>query len=209
MDGTGTTVNRGRTGRSGRSGGPLRRGGAAALLAAALVLTATACSGGGGDGGGKGAGRSVAALPGRATASAGKQGAATVEDAVAFAKCMRENGVPDFKDPERGKPFAEGVDTGSPEFKKAQAACESYAPPAPAAPDGGADVWSPADKLKYARCMRENGVPDFADPDAGGGFMLPQGVDPNAPQFKQADQACGAYKPDALKNPTVNQPVGG
>ncbi|MFD7735458.1 hypothetical protein ACFV6F_34365 [Kitasatospora phosalacinea] len=206
-----TTGNRGRTRRTGRGGRPLRRGGATVLLAAALVLAATACSSGGdgGSGGGKGADRGVAALPGKASASAARQGAATVEDAVAFATCMRENGVPGFKDPEPGKPFADGVDTGSPEFKKAQAACKSYAPPAPAAPDGGADVWSPADKLEYAACMRENGVPDFADPDSGGGFMLPPGVDPNTPQFKQADQACAAHKPDALRNPTVNQPVGG
>jgi hypothetical protein len=44
--------------------------------------------------------------------------------------------------------------------------------------------------LEYARCMRSHGVSNFPDPDSSGGTVLPQGVDPNSPQFTAAQQAC-------------------
>jgi len=46
--------------------------------------------------------------------------------------------------------------------------------------------------LKYAQCMRANGVPGFPDPQAGGGFLFQPGagIDPSAPAFKTAQAAC-------------------
>lgn len=63
------------------------------------------------------------------------------------------------------------------------------------------DTTSPADTqdalLKYAACMRENGV-DMADPtfDAdgnptGGGFGGSTGIDPQSDEFQKAQTACG------------------
>jgi hypothetical protein len=49
--------------------------------------------------------------------------------------------------------------------------------------------------LKYARCMRAHGVPDFPDPSPGGGFAFnpATGVDPSAPAFKTAQLSCEKY----------------
>jgi hypothetical protein len=53
------------------------------------------------------------------------------------------------------------------------------------------------DALKYARCMRANGVPDFPDPNAGGGFLFRAGggVDPSSPAFQAARAKCGKLLP--------------
>ena len=50
--------------------------------------------------------------------------------------------------------------------------------------------------LKFARCMRAHGVPDFPDPAAGGGgFQLVSGIDPQSPAFRAARQACAQLSP--------------
>jgi hypothetical protein len=64
--------------------------------------------------------------------SSGPQGSGTFS--LAFAKCMRAHGVPDFPDPngQSGQlgPFS-GIDPNSPQFQSAlNGPCESLAPPA-------------------------------------------------------------------------------
>jgi hypothetical protein len=51
------------------------------------------------------------------------------------------------------------------------------------------------DALKYARCMRADGVPNFPDPNAGGGFVFQAGagVDPSSPAFKAARAKCQKF----------------
>jgi hypothetical protein len=53
------------------------------------------------------------------------------------------------------------------------------------------------DLLKYARCMRANGVPDFPDPSAGGGFEFRPGAgfDRSSPAFKAAQAKCWKLLP--------------
>jgi hypothetical protein len=53
------------------------------------------------------------------------------------------------------------------------------------------------DSLKYARCMRANGVPNFPDPSADGGFTFnpAAGVDPSSPAFKAAQAKCEKVMP--------------
>ncbi|WP_041258989.1 hypothetical protein [Pseudofrankia inefficax] len=51
--------------------------------------------------------------------------------------------------------------------------------------------------LAFAQCMRAHGVTNFPDPDAQGYLTLPQGIDPNTPQFQAAGQACASLLPDA------------
>ena len=53
------------------------------------------------------------------------------------------------------------------------------------------------DALQYARCMRANGVPNFPDPSAGGGFVFQPGagVDPSSPAFKAAQAKCQKFLP--------------
>jgi hypothetical protein len=146
------------------------------ILAAVAVLAA-GC--GGDDGGGETTAAADASSP-----------------ALAYSECMRSNGVPDFPDPENGRLMLKagpgGLDPESPAFKSAQEACKDKQPSGLASGGGGsAEVQEQV--LKFADCMRANGVPSFPDPDVSGGgvkMQLPQGVDPNSAAFKGAQQQC-------------------
>jgi hypothetical protein len=130
--------------------------------------------------------------------SAGSNAAGGSVRATQYSECMRENGVPEFPDPENGRLTLRagpnsGIDPSSPEFKAAQEACQDLAPTQSGAGAGGMSREMQAQVLAYAKCMRENGVPDFPDPDFSGGgvrMMLPQGVSESSPQFQRAQQAC-------------------
>lgn len=63
--------------------------------------------------------------------------------------------------------------------------------------------------LKFAQCMRTNGVPNFPDPSTSGqgqGFLIngsATGLDPNDPTFQKAQQTCSKYLRGFLgKGPT-------
>ena len=69
---------------------------------------------------------------------------------------------------------------------------------------GGADSGSPLgqtqlqkDALKYARCMRANGVPDFPDPNSSGSFLFQtgSGFDPSSPSVRAARAKCQKLLP--------------
>jgi hypothetical protein len=121
---------------------------------------------------------------------------------------MRKNGLPDFPDPQPGKGMGDGVDVNSEAFKNAMNACKQLMPGG-GPPAGDQGPWSSSDKLKYAQCMRENGVPSFPDPAADGGFRLATGTDPNSPQFKAAETACAKYQPESMRNQATKKPGGG
>ena len=54
--------------------------------------------------------------------------------------------------------------------------------------------------LKYAECMRANGLPAFPDPKGGGGFEFQSGsgIDPSSPLFKAAQGRCQKLLPGGL-----------
>lgn len=123
--------------------------------------------------------------------------------ALAFAKCMRENGV-DIPDPKPvedggmvqlgpGGPGAAGGET----FEKAQKACAKYAEDMGGAALGG--ELSEADKeqmLQFSRCMREQGI-DMPDPDFDGGvgaidLPIPSDAQGRA-KFEAAQEACDEF----------------
>jgi hypothetical protein len=60
----------------------------------------------------------------------------------------------------------------------------------------------------WARCMRQHGI-NLPDPniDANEGFagLLPEGVNPDDPKFKAAQQACQRYAPSGGQPPKLNQ----
>lgn len=62
-------------------------------------------------------------------------------------------------------------------------ACGSSGRPQRAGPTGGP-------LLAYARCIRAHGVPDFPDPSATGGLVIPNSINPQSPAFESAQQAC-------------------
>jgi hypothetical protein len=89
--------------------------------------------------------------------------------AVKFSRCMRSHGVGAFPDPSGSGGFTiDGVVNGSsldpnaPAFTQAISACKSLEP---AGFTGGkVTPEQAAARLKFAQCIRGNGVPDFPDP---------------------------------------------
>jgi hypothetical protein len=53
------------------------------------------------------------------------------------------------------------------------------------------------DALKFARCMRSHGVPEFPDPSSSGGFVFQagSGFDPSSPSVVAAQAKCQKYMP--------------
>jgi hypothetical protein len=105
--------------------------------------------------------------------SAGNTTAANQGQAVKFAECMRDNGVSEFPDPDAsGGLTIDGVLNGSsldpttPAWKAAIGACKDQQPPGFTG-DGEVSAEEQETRLKFAQCMRENGVKDFPDPVNG------------------------------------------
>ena len=146
------------------------------------------------------------------TAGAAKGQDKAFEGALKFSKCMREHGI-DMPDPQRvgsgGIKLSGGkVNFNDPKMKSAQSACQKYMQ------IGGGETIDPAKRaklqeaaLKYARCMRGQGV-DMPDPKlSGNGGLTFQagpgpnsksngsaanglGVSPESPRFQAADKVC-------------------
>ena len=92
--------------------------------------------------------------------------------AVKFAGCMRDNGISAFPDPEASgeltiDQIANGssLDTNTEAFKQAVSACKDLEP---AGFTGGKrSPEQQSEGLKFAQCIRDNGVKDFPDPVNG------------------------------------------
>jgi hypothetical protein len=102
-------------------------------------------------------------------ASDGGVASAAGDQAVKFAQCMRDNGVRDFPDPDASgtltiETVANGtsIDTDSASFQRAITACKDLEP---AGFTGSARTPEQQQAaLKFAQCIRDNGVKDFPDP---------------------------------------------
>jgi hypothetical protein len=99
----------------------------------------------------------------------GANNTANAQKAVKFAECMRSNGVSAFPDPgASGKVTLDGIVNGSslnpsaPAFNQAISACKALEPAGFMGSKRNPQQQSGA--LKFAQCMRENGVKDFPDP---------------------------------------------
>ena len=120
----------------------------------------------------------------------GAPSSAPTPSGEAFAACMRDHGVEmSDPDPQTGVPqLPDDVDPTAPAVKKALAACEELMPP------GVRDESDDPDEgqyLKFAQCMRKNGLPDFPDPQPGSdGGMFGDGVKRDDPAFQKAAAAC-------------------
>jgi hypothetical protein len=76
--------------------------------------------------------------------------------------------------------------------------------------EGGAGNTNAADRggqaVKFAQCMRDNGVSDFPDPDASGeltidGVLNGSSIDPDAPAWNEAIDACKDLQPPRFTGP--------
>jgi hypothetical protein len=116
---------------------------------------------------------------GSASGGGGNHGNSTStarDKAVKFAECMRNNGVSGFPDPNASGQLTidavangSSIDTNSVTFKQAMSACKDLQPPG----FTGFKV-TPSQRtarLAFARCVRDNGVPDFPDPTPNGPLL--------------------------------------
>jgi hypothetical protein len=134
---------------------------------------------------------------------------------LAFAKCMRANGVPNFPDPSpgRGALFAvpAGTNPAAPAFRAAQAKCQKILGGGPLSGSGPpASAHTMAKLVRIAVCMRAHGISDFPDPRAsmpanidrgayqvitdfdGAILLFPVALNMQAPAYREALTACGA-----------------
>ncbi|HVC87405.1 MAG TPA: hypothetical protein VNC40_08270 [Gaiellaceae bacterium] len=132
----------------------------------------------------------------------GTSAAATSEKAVKFAQCMRANGVSGFPDPSASGSFTiDGVangsslDLNSAAFKRAMSACRNLEPPGFTGPK--VTPQQTVTRLKFAQCVRDNGVPDFPDPTQNGPLVdtnrIPSAATPGGMSaLNAAMHTCGA-----------------
>ena len=130
---------------------------------------------------------------------------ATPGPALTYVRCMRAHGVPGFPDPSPGgrlPNIPSSVDTAAPAFRSAQKNCAGLMP-------GGNGPLPETDRvglLAAARCMREHGFPNLADPTTTPPPAPPPGADagnviggpgaylhlpPQSPALTHAAAACG------------------
>jgi hypothetical protein len=110
------------------------------------------------------------------SAPAGTAGGSNHAQAVRFAECMRHNGVSAFPDPPAsGNLTIDAVANGSslnpnsPAFTHAISACKTLEPAGFTGQKATPQQMSA--RLKFAQCMRANGVPDFPDPTPNGPLL--------------------------------------
>jgi len=153
----------------------------------------------------KGADNGIATAGGAsASPSAEAAGAKLSEEErrLKFAECMRGEGI-DMPDPQteggRGERVRIRAGEGM-EPEKVEAAmkvCKEFAP------NGGEPIKLNPEQLeqmrKFSKCMRENGVPEFPDPQAEGGIRIRAGqgsdLDPESDEFQAAEEKCRQFRP--------------
>ncbi|WTW92378.1 hypothetical protein OG216_02900 [Streptomycetaceae bacterium NBC_01309] len=165
-----------------------------ALATLLFVGVVSGCGGGGGDDG-DGVASVVSGKP-SATASAGGGSDGAKADGTALAKCMRENGVPEFPDPEANGSMVlpEGVDEAK--VDAAMQKCKNKMPVGGDMPQMSAEDLEKT--RQFAKCMRDHGIADFPDPDGNGGsIQLGNGtdLDPEDPKLKAAQSKCQSLIP--------------
>jgi hypothetical protein len=141
----------------------------------------------------------------------GSNAAANREQGMKFADCMRKNGVRAFPDPNASgeltiDAIANGtsLNTDSAAFKQALSTCKDLQPAGFMGTKRSAQEQEAA--LKFAQCVRENGVKDFPDPTEDGPLIdtsrIPSveraGVPPRSnPVFNAALQKCRDFSAGA------------
>jgi hypothetical protein len=146
------------------------------------------------------------ALLAAACGGGGSTGDSSEGDPEAYSACMRTHGVPNFPDPDSTGRIKitsgvrdgqkTGVDVNSPQFKKAERACQKLQPSG-GTPNRQEQAKEQRAMLRFARCMRLHGVPNFPDPkftpDGNTEMTIGKDVNPASPQFTAAKKACKGF----------------
>ena len=168
---------------------PLRAG--VLAVTAGLALLTAACGG------------SPSSTDSGSSPNAG--GSAGPPSALAFSRCMRSHGVPNFPDPPAsfsGKfpgSSSQQLGVSQSRIRAATAACRDLLPavhgPVPLSAQDQQDY------LRAAACMRSHGITSFPDPVfSGGGVSFPRtpSIDTSSQQFTRARQICQGLIPAGL-----------
>lgn len=177
---------------------PTRNAGPYAALLVAIAMSAAACSG--------------ANRPGVASGGSSSPTGSASQSALAFSRCMRSHGIPNYPDPGGNgatKKTARQLGVSDSKYDTALRACAHLLPN-----DGGPDRAETRREMtvlrSFARCMRSHGVPNWPDPTVDPGwranFYLQQKVDANAPQIVTKIHACQHLIPPDIR---TNGAVGG
>lgn len=159
------------------------------VMAAAALLTA-ACSGSPSS---TGSGSSLSA------------GGSANSQALAYSRCVRSHGVPDFPDPDsNGQIPKEAVVRALRGVSESRAtaatnACANLNPSGQGSPTLTAQEQQ--DYLRAADCMRSHGIANFPDPVFSSGsvhFPITSSIDTNSTRFTQAKQTCEQLIPAGL-----------
>jgi hypothetical protein len=141
-------------------------------------------------------------------ASASAPAASAIESGVAFSRCIRSHGVPDFPDPKvsgHTVRLGSAATLQSPAFQSAAHSCRRLLPKGPPG-SGPPSPQAEARMLEVSACVRKHGISGFPDPTTSppsnsvnysgimgnGGYYLaiPKSIDTNSPAFEQAAAAC-------------------
>ena len=141
-------------------------------------------------------------------------GSANSSSAVAYSRCVRSHGVPNFPDPQgtAGIPKEAVVralrEVSDSRAKAATNACANLNPNnAPVSPAQQRQQLT--DDLKFAQCMRSHGLPNFPDPTSSDGrveFVISvsrDGFDPHSPQILAKAHECQHVLPAGTRLPSV------
>jgi hypothetical protein len=123
------------------------------------------------------------------------------------AQCFRDHGIPDFPDPiidQNGQLTLPPSDSDHVKQElnanpQAQQACQPILDRLPIGHTSGPGQYSQEDLanlLKFAQCMRHNGIPEWPDPKADGSFPIagtPLETEGKSPRFLSARNACKQF----------------
>ena len=136
-----------------------------------------------------------------------------------FSGCIRSHGVPDFPDPTIG---SNGLPTWAPSPNKTQTPIHQRAGrlnrparrtcPTSARRRSSDKATANAAALKYAACMRSNGVPNFPDPNGQGLIQINDAtgtLDASSPAFQKAHTACKSLDNGFAQQRSVAVSAGG
>ena len=128
---------------------------------ATVALIGAGCSNGSAENGSTGTATGTAS----STGTGGSKELSARDKAVKFAECIRAHGVSDFPDPNAKNQFEYGVSVSPAVWMRATTACKDLQPPGTLS--GKRTPKQQSASLRFAQCVRDNGVKDFPDPVNG------------------------------------------